>query len=357
MVDIPQWFRDKNFKLQKDITKLPPYFYLDWENKSAKFFYTKEELKNDVTGKILYISKVTLRDSGDILLLCINTRDKHILCTKNKTNINKHIVSILKSHLQKCIRRKKTDLAVKCTAYFIKQNDLETLLRRLVIIVIEDTILNPNLPIIVWFMIQSKYNNFDKEVHEWILAFVKQITELKIWDNFIYCNDKKLLVKDKTMLEDMSKLNTTDSSVLISLLIRYNYGGMTGDKELILQTVNIWLKRIKENQKIFDNIYNLYNEIPKITDGIKNVKEFKKNDILLEAFDFHCCSIINDIKKEINIDDQYLKQIIWNFNSSVNLRNGVNDNKFINKKDENIWQQIKPKFIKIAEKYKNNIIL
>lgn len=54
-------------------------------------------------------------------------------------------VPLLKSHLQKCIRRSRENLAVR-TARHLLLTDPEALLRRLPVIMVEDAVLNIQLP-------------------------------------------------------------------------------------------------------------------------------------------------------------------------------------------------------------------
>ncbi len=353
MVDIPHWFRDKNFKLTKDVTKLPPYFYLDWENKNAIYYYTEEDLKKAHGDKIINVSKVKLRDTKDVILLYLNRKYKSILHQKSNksTNSNKNTISILKSHLQKCVRRRKSLLAVKTANYFIKNKELSTLLRRLVIIVLEDTMLHPDLTVLVWLMMQSKQCEFSPDVNKWILHFVHEIAESNIKDNLETYTEEQTMADFKHLMVDISKLPSSDDmGLLVSMFIRYNYGGMDGDKNTILQYVYMWLRRMKEKDK--DQDYKILQAVPRINNKslecLDNIKELKTSEMLLEAFDFHCCNIVNDIKKEFDMKESEIESLMWNFSSSVNMRQEL----VAHESDNKIWESMKPVFLEGAKKYR-----
>lgn len=69
----------------------------------------------------------------------------------DEKNCGRGAIPLVKSCLQKAVRRMNPTLAGKC-GRFLCQNSLTDLLRRLPIIIVEDSIVTPALPTIVWMM-------------------------------------------------------------------------------------------------------------------------------------------------------------------------------------------------------------
>ena len=229
-----------------------------------------------------------------------------VLRNKNNSNIFENNGSkwtnkgFIKSHLQKCVRRQKKKLAVSSALELIKL-DMNDFIRRLAIIMIEDSDIFSFLPTIIWFMvaISKKYQLTISDV-EYLLGCVRSIT--KCSTKFDYDN-----------IEEPNVLEPNDNIYNNCLLLRINYGGMKGDMVMLKKAVNV-----------IDN-YDII---------VKKVKPLKiKNRILrLEkalpvGMDFHVSfkilySIQDFIKKNRNIylDITTLKKLMWNNRSGVNFR-------------------------------------
>jgi len=206
----------------------------------------------------------------------------------------------IKSHLQKCVRRQKKKLAVSSAMEMIKL-DSNDFIRRLAIIMIEDSDIFSFLPTIIWFMvaISKKYQLTISDV-EYLLGCVRSIT--KCSTKFDYDNIKEAIV-----------LESNDNIYNNCLLLRINYGGMKGDMVMLKKTI-----------KVIEH-YNI------ITKKVKPLK-IKKRCLRLEkalsvGMDFHVSfkilyNIQDFMKKNRNIylDITTLKKLMWNNRSSVNSR-------------------------------------
>ncbi|KAK9821838.1 hypothetical protein WJX74_003238 [Apatococcus lobatus] len=62
--------------------------------------------------------------------------------------------ALLKSALQKCIRRGLHEEAVRIALHLLKENQTE-FLRRICVICLEDAVLHPELPLLTWLMLAS----------------------------------------------------------------------------------------------------------------------------------------------------------------------------------------------------------
>lgn len=97
-------------------------------------------------------------------------------------------VPYLKSHLQKCIRRSNLNLTLK-TALHLARLDFQELLRRLCIIMVEDAILMPEFPTLVWIMAAvSKGYCLDKKRVYWLFGLIAKIALVSIRDPLVTPN-------------------------------------------------------------------------------------------------------------------------------------------------------------------------
>ena len=98
--------------------------------------------------------------------------------------------------------------------------------------------------------------------------------------------------------------------MLYSLLFRSAYGGMKGD----IQMINNYINRIIRSEIVIKN-----DKIPRI---LLTLEPLKKSEWIYQANDFHCNKyILNKIKqKHNNFSIERIKELIWNYSSSINLR-------------------------------------
>jgi hypothetical protein len=242
-------------------------------------------------------------------------------------------VSLIKSNLQKSIRRKLENVALNSTMAMIVSGNLMDLLRRLTIISIEDVCINKYYCIIVWYYIalskNYKLTNFDVN---FIFSYVKLLCSIDVFYENIDNND---FINDYKLNDLFNNVNC------IALYLRLQFGGFNGEKILIntLITQIINGKIIICDDEIVISKYQIYEE------------SMNELDILSSAIDFHCfpkmiekilSKIINNNPNiELNEDD--IRNYIWVYDSNVNLRNN-NCNKNFKSMDPNIWNFIiKPK--------------
>lgn len=210
-------------------------------------------------------------------------------------------VPLLKSNLQKAIRRCQTNIAIKSALAIIQIEPLE-LLRRLPIIYIEDVCLMDSYPIIVWLMMAEKEHLLDKNDIDIILHVVKSLCETQTYydDSIDYTMDFELTHKNLQDLENKDSV--------LSIYYRAQYGGLKGDMTMLRNSVYYYSKRSSVIEK------TIYNSI--------NYAELGGNlDILPEAIDFHPFpQMIQNLVKQTYLDNNDIKQHIWFVESGVNIR-------------------------------------
>ncbi len=223
-----------------------------------------------------------------------STTDKFIL-KRSQPAINLHL---LKSGLQKAVRRKETKKSINIASHIINQeNGLCEICRRLPIIAIEDSSVNSMFPTMVWYMLASSYKSYehDESDIEFILQFVYEITQSNIRD-----------VINPTYNGDAPIIGPQESDIVNSILIREAYGGMKGDIRMLRHAAHIWTTR---SLKL----------VPfSCAHATVRANTLSENDIPLSAFDFHCTNILDKVYSDISTDD--MKTAMWIYSSSINLK-------------------------------------
>lgn len=271
---------------------------LDQKNYKSEWFNNFE--LNNSDELICQVKPRHYFDNEVFIVLRNNNNSKIFEVNESKWN-NKHFI---KSHLQKCVRRGKKKLAVSSALEHIKL-DPNDFIRRLSIIMIEDSDIMSFLPTIIWFMIaiSKKYKLTFADV-EWLLGSVKRITKCKSKFNY------KNLIEPNDIKSNNNIFNN-------SLLLRINYGGMKGDIIMLKKAVGI----IENYQIIKKKV-----KPKKINDIILNVE-----DTLPVGMDFHVSHlIIYDIldlckSKNIYMEISNIKKWMWKKRSRINFRIDFND--------------------------------
>lgn len=252
-------------------------------------------------------------------------------------------VPLLKSNLQKAIRRCNTSVAIQTTLAILQKNPLE-LLRRLPIIYIEDVCLMDSYPIIVWLMMADKEYSLTNTDYDIILNIVKSLCECKEY------YESEPFEKDPGYSREMlEKYENSEGPCvlrdsLISIYIRSNYGGMKGDIELLKSSIGYYIKNPK---KIVKTKYNTidYENIE------KNIK------LLDESIDFHPFpQMLNYLSKHTNLNKSTIKKCIWFVESGYNSRKSLTI-ELSNKYKESIeWNKIKEHISSIRHKMLKSFI-
>ncbi len=259
-------------------------FIYDPDNYKAVFQFYPEEKDKYVTTKVgikLYYREP--RFNKCIVLPKINT-------VKN--------IPLLKSNLQKAIRRCNVDVAIK-SAIAILQLDPIQLLRRLPIIYIEDVCLIDSYPIIIWLMMTEKEHILNINDIDIILSSIKNLTEcMKYYDDSF----------DYTQKYELGHNTLEHDDNLLALYYRTLYGGMKGDIKMLKNSIYYYSENKDQIEKA---VYDYINYCELTCDLT----------ILPEAIDFHPFPyIISMIVSKTNLDDSDIKQSIWFSESGVNYR-------------------------------------
>lgn len=227
--------------------------------------------------------------------------------------------AVLKSNLQKAVRRGKVEAAVATAFQMACQgsDDLTELLRRLPIILLEDTLLNSKiLARWTWWMLAVAKGWILSDT-EWKrlladLAFVAAQRGAPFREGRLCfdCEDPLPCSAILGVADEVKRVG------LFAIWIRSQWGGMTGDMNMLRGLGLDWLKRSEEDWTrggvLRGPPHCLLPTFPIFDVG---------SHALDEAVDFHCCpGMLKDFAEQTGGDERDIKRAIWEHRSSLNVR-------------------------------------
>jgi hypothetical protein len=211
-----------------------------------------------------------------------------------------YCVPLLKSNLQKAVRRCENQIAIQTSLAILQKEPME-LLRRLPIIYIEDVCLMDSYPIAVWLMMADKDYIMTTTDIDIILNIVNSLCNCR--EYFDFRGNDNVYNFSHELLQDYENFNE-----LLTIYYRSEYGGMKGDMQMLKTSIEYYINNPMESQKTVFNSINY--------DKIKPDLE-----ILVEAIDFHPFpEMLNTLSRITKIDKQIIKQCIWFVESGYNIR-------------------------------------
>lgn len=315
--------------------KIYNIFYLKWNNSSPTIEWLLEKPKKYNIKK-----NVKWKNVGcEVLLL------GDIESNSKKVTEGFKYTSLLKSNLQKCIRRGLLEQSLSTAKLMIK-TDFIQFIRRLSIIMLEDTTLNFSIGPLVWMIgAYPNWQPYNSHIN-WLLGLVKYLVTNKYQDHY---SKKKFDFRQN--IKDINSLEPCNRNLIYTMIFRSSYGGMLEDIGMINCLTEVWINRFKCKKH-----FHVYETFKPVEDKVKNIKI---NQILLEAVDFHCYpQMLYKIKKlHLNLSHDEIKNAIWFNRSRYNYRQFL-DNKNItgiNMYSE-IWDSIKLDVDRISKHYLNNLL-
>ena len=328
-------------------------FFIDWnsENPTAKWLIKKPK-------NLSFSSMVKWTHIGDIIICSQDRPNIEDSKNKEKLNIinsksfdeNAQLLSFMKSHLQKSIRRQKPLEALKSCKemIFLNKNDF---LRRICIVMFEDVKFKKYFNNFVWLMVACSKGYILKEYH---LDFIfKYIYDLCLENEFDDYNPEEERIQKTAVDKFIDKVNLSNiiseenKDILYCIGLRISYGGMGIDLDMLCYYAMQYLHFFEKGNNIKCLDLNICKNIN--TNYVFGINFDKIEDFIYQGVDFHCFpGIIKDIKEDTDYkySDEQLKQCIWEYNSKINTRkiNDVNENEYPDIK--NIWENIKTILLK-----------
>lgn len=247
------------------------------------------------------------------------------------------LTAIVKSNLQKCIRRQLRECAMETAKLFI-QTDLTQFVRRLLIIMLEDVMIHESLPLIVWLTAAlNKGFVVNDAILSWLLGVVDYLCCEKR-ESYHSCgvSNLKQEVDEKKLYQDALKHPHRD--IILSLLFRKSYGGMPGDMAMITSYVSLLLA---------NNVGISSTPLSIITYG--DIKPLNLEEVTLCSIDFHCYPQLLMVLARENADltTKDIRAAIWHFNSKINARVQCQEDQALKK----IWQRLQRRVWSLQKSY------
>lgn len=261
-----------------------------------------------------------------------------------KTPDKEYNVSLLKSALQKAVRLCNTKAALSIGWQLLCQSPNE-FLRRLPIIMLEDCCLHPNLPFLTWMMIaHSQHVNIFSSLQN-VYALMKIVVDLASFkfrdpipeiniDNFKNPIIQDHLDSNKPIFESMNNQPKSHelNSLLVSIIIRINYGGTPGDMSMLKKFALSWDARFKNESDPWKNkIIPLWDQEVMnddiINDTISKSPFIEECNQLEEGIDFHCFpKLIHECRSLHNqLTFEEIKRAVWYHRSGLSNKNSISD--------------------------------
>ena len=244
-----------------------------------------------------------------------------------KIKYHKGVYALLKSNLQKQIRRGKRS-AIATAA---KMWDLDSfeLLRRLIIISAEDAQISVESAVLSWLMMaRSKGFLLGGDHKIWVLGYVQALLE-EPNQNYPKANCQSV--------NDILNSDHPHCEQLAAILLRAGYGGLHCDPPLIVNAVN----------------YYINSQIPLPSLSIKPLEKLGPLQINPAAIDFHIYPYILTklSQKHPQWTRDYLRHVIWHCSSNINYRKKVNIANLLP-----CWNAIKDDFRTFGNYYLNKLV-
>jgi hypothetical protein len=208
-------------------------------------------------------------------------------------------IPLVKSNLQKAIRRGDTVIAIQSAIALIQSSPME-LLRRLPIIYIEDVCLMDSYSIVVWLMMADKdYGPLKPRDIDILLHIVKSLCTCMTY--FPYKkNDYNYAFTHESLLSERDEI--------LSIYYRSLYGGMHGDMQMLKTSIDYYRTHPGEIMKTEYNTIDYSQIEPEI-------------DILMEAIDFHPYpQMLHMLQQRTRLPKDTIKEYIWFVESGYNIR-------------------------------------
>jgi hypothetical protein len=277
-------------------TKLSSFFSvnIEYNPKNKKcFVYEPSESRAFFVNAPNYTDTFIVKQSGLSLYLRSSTVEKYDFPTIETVAP----VPLLKSNLQKAIRRGLNIIAVHTTIALCQKDPME-LLRRLAIICIEDVCLMDSYPIIVWLMIADQ----PLKPHDiyLLLQIVNSLCNCK--NVFKYYGVESHVSYTHDILQNHDAKNQ-----LLALYYRALYGGLLGDVAMLNNAITYYMKNT--------------NAIVKTTFGDLDCDYAEPLQILDSAIDYHPYpSLVAILNEQTQLDKNTIKTTIWHAESGYNYR-------------------------------------
>ncbi|AVK76956.1 hypothetical protein pmac_cds_268 [Pandoravirus macleodensis] len=235
---------------------------------------------------------------------------------------------VFKSAIQKCVRRGMPDDCARFAWGLVHAGGLDQLLRRALVILVEDAIALPEVPVLVWLMAAHAK------------GFCLDATDIGLVVNAMY-RAAALPVRDcmprpEPSVEARARLGDSANHPLVdSILLRVCYGGTPGDMRMLARAASLWQARLGDAagtawHETVESLVNAVGSAPGSASGaadggtpLPDVMASLVASVPIEAADFHCfphiCAEVAQATQG-RYTAEVVREAIWHHRSGVNLK-------------------------------------
>ena len=291
-----------------------------WTRKSTQTVVWSDKENKEKTGSIRHTQPLLGESPFYIVDLVPRTSPDMTPATQT------WYVPLLQSAIQKTMRRGLIQPCMSITRQLLRQ-DPTTCLRRLPIILLEDSMIHKeSFCTLVWLMCAHSKGYVLTQDDE---QFVMDCTMTSLLATMRY--DRSIVP-----LESLTDVSDVQKAILVRVL----YGGMKGDCQWMTHMAH----RTSPVLRFLPDIQRA--PVPQEFD------EFSFNsDIIPQAIDFHCYpQLLSYLKTEKGLSIPMLKQLIWTYWSSINVRECESGDKCdtSNRTKDRTYTNIEPLLYKYA---------
>lgn len=239
-------------------------------------------------------------------------------------------LSLVKSALQKNIRKGRAEAAVRCALTMIELKPVD-FLRRLPLIILEDVILHPEYDRLVSLLeTTTKFNPLGSEDIEFLVRVVWEVAHCQVRD--AWCTvDRDGAVDERSISSAKGNLGGKAAALIDAILERKRRRGMKVDMEMLRQYAAEWSDRFWQDEgKWIKVLVDAYKVDP--CPSAESFGKLRRSDIPVESVDFHCSPILSILAKKDYLRvlcqelfpgkkvKETLQNAMWMWRSSPNLK-------------------------------------
>lgn len=206
-------------------------------------------------------------------------------------------ISLLKSAIQKAVRRNQSRAAVTCAAALWKREPVEVV-RRVFVIMMEDAVLHPDAPYMASCLNRKEFDGGDRGAWMQIvldLASCKYRDWVEVREEVLGQPAAEMQHGDYAAL---AKLPPAQWELVDAILLRAKYGGMKYDKSLLCEAARVWTGRFaRDSGGWMQRMASCYPPLP-MPEATNLDKKLAMHDVALEAVDHHCSPIASILAKK-----------------------------------------------------------
>jgi hypothetical protein len=230
--------------------------------------------------------------------------------------------AVLKSNLQKAVRRGAIDAAVATAWQLVQQgfNDIRELFRRLPIILLEDGFLNSHiLPRLVWWLLATGKG--------WICSegeYQRLMLDVAAMASVETCGWREIPVKTHATMDIDRILRTASANqqaALFAIWLRSRWGGMLADVGLLRSLFHTWSSPQQRDAAAWSIANTDPNESCILLAPLESLRFDVRSHALPEAVDYHCLPYMSaELATLVGASKTEIEEALWVFRSSPNVR-------------------------------------